>query len=313
IYSCNIFYLIGSILSLTLMFFNNTYSQIINGNDETGVRNFEFSFSDIYFKMYKYVIPNYAKTFWIVHIIIAFSFLIMYLRKENHSKYEKICIYICIAYSVYSIFASCFSEFIIISASMKIRAFEGVFIALYLISIVYLCIKLLNIDSAIRCVIYLVSSLIVTAPFIVVSPITPRCIFADYIFWLLMTGELFLTSFNDYKFFKTDIFVDVIFILPLTMSVIITGINMINNHYNTIRFDYIKEQLDNNSKIIYLVNLPYTNYAYEDFDEILFSEILDNNNSYGTYIFRYHGIEMNPNEHKFIFISPEDYLLMKDT
>ena len=87
---------------------------------------------------------------------------------------------------------------------------------------------------------------------------------------------------------------------------------MINNHYNTIRFDYIKEQLDNNSKIIYLVNLPYPDYAYEDFDEILFSEILDNNNSYGTYIFRYHEIEMNPNEHKFIFISPEDYLLMKD-
>ena len=312
IYLCNILYLVGSALSVVLMFFNNTYSQIISGNDETGVRNFEFSFSDIYCEMYKYVIPNYAKMFWIVHIIIAVSLVIMYFWKENHSKYEKVCIYICIAYSVYSIFDSCFSEFIIISASMKIRAFEGVFIALYLMSIVYLCIKLLNIDSAIRCIIYLISSLIVTAPFIVVSPMTPRCIFADYIFWLLMTGELFLTAFNDYKFFKTDIFVDVIFILSLTISVIITGINMINNHYNTIRFDYIKEQLDNNSKIIYLVNLPYPDYAYEDFDEILFSEILDNNNSYGTYIFRYHEIEMNPNEHKFIFISPEDYLLMKD-
>lgn len=311
IYSCNIFYLIGTIFAVVLMFFNKTYSQIISGNDETGVRNFVFSFSDIYSKMYKYVIPNYAKAFWIVHIIIAVSFVTMYFRKENHSKYEKICIYICIAYSVYSIFDSCFSEFIIISASMKIRAFEGVFIVLYLLSIVYLCMKLLDINSAIRCIIYLVSSLIVTAPFIVVSPITPRCIFADYIFWILMTGELFLTAFRDYK--KTDAFADVIFIMSLTVCAIITGINIVNNYYNTVRFDYVKEQLDSKSKIIYLVELPYPDYAYEDFDEILFSEILDNNNSYGTYIFRYHGIEINPDEHKFMFLTPEDYLLIKDT
>lgn len=197
--------------------------------------------------------------------------------------------------------------------SMKIRAFEGVFIALYLLSIIYLCIKLLNRDNAIRCIIYLISSLIVTVPFIVVSPMTPRCIFADYIFWLLMTGELFLTAFKDYKFFRTDIFVDVMFILPLTMYFIITGINITNYHYDNIRFDYIKEQLNNNSKIIYLVKLPYPDYAYEDFDKILFKEILDNNNSYGTYIFRYHGIEINPDEHEFIFISPEDDLLMKET
>ncbi|MDE6425551.1 MAG: hypothetical protein K2K89_05390 [Ruminococcus sp.] len=306
IYSGNIFYFIGAILSVILMFFNDTYSQIISGNDETGVRNFEFSFSDVYSKMYKYVIPNYAKAFWIVHIIIAFSLLVMHLRQENHSKYEKICIYICIAYSVYSIFDSCFSEFIIISASMKIRAFEGAFIALYLLSLVYLFVKLLCVDSAIRCIIYLASTLIVIAPFIVVSPVTPRCIFADYIFWILLTGEIFLTAFKDYKFFKTNSFADIMFILPLTISVIITGINITNNYYDNIRFDYIKEQIDNNSKIIYLVELPYPDYEYEDFDETLFSEI------HGTYIFRYHGIEVNPDDYKFIFISPEDYLLIKD-
>ncbi len=312
IYSCNIFYLIGTVLALVLMFFNNTYSQIIGGNDETGIRNFEFSVSDIYFRIYKYVIPNYAKMFWIVHIVIAVSLLIMYLRKEKHSKYERICIYICMAYSVYSIFDSCFSEFLTISASMKIRAFEGVFIVLYLLSLVYLFIKLMHANSAIRCVIYLVSSLIVTAPFIVVSPMTPRCIFADYIFWLLLTGELFLTAFKNYNFFRTDAFADIIFVLSLTMSVIISGINITNNYYNNVRFDYIKEQLDNNSKVIYLVTLPYPDYAYEDFDELLFSEILDNNNSYGTYIFRYHGIELNSDEHKLVFISPDNYLLMKD-
>ena len=117
-----------------------------------------------------------------------------------------------------------------------------------------------------------------------------------------------MTAFKDYKFFTTDI----MFIFPLTMSVIITGINITNYHYDNIRFDYIKEQLENNSKIIYLVELPYPDYAYEDFDEILFKEILDNNNSYGTYIFRYYGIEINPDEYKFVFISPEDYLLMKE-
>lgn len=313
IYSCNIFYLVGTVLSLILMFTNNTYSNIIDGNDETGIRNFEFSFSDIYLQMYKDVIPHYAEMFWIVHIIIAVSLLIMYIRKEKHAKYEKICIYICIAYSVFSIFSSCFSDFVIISASMKIKAFEGVFVVLYLISLVYLCIKLLHVDIAIRCIIYLVSSLIVTAPFIVVSPMTPRCIFADYIFWVILTGELFFTSFRDFRFFRTEVFADIAFLLPLTMSVIISGINITNNYYDNVRFDYVREQLENDSKIIYLVTLPYQNYVCEDFDEILFIEALANHNSYGTYIFRYHGIEINPDEHKFIFTSPEDYLLMKDS
>lgn len=307
--SCNIFYLAGAVLSAAAMFFNNTYSQIISGNDETGTRNFEFSFSDIYSKMYKYVIPHYAKSFFIVHIIIAVSLLTMYLRKNKHGKYEKICLYICMAYSVYSVFDVCFSEFIMISASMKIRAFEGAFIVLYLLSLIYLFVKLLHAESAIRCVIYIVSSLIVTAPFIVVSPMTPRCIFADYIFWVLLSGELFLTVFRDSRLLKTD----VMFALPFTMSVIITGINITNNYYNNIRFDYVREQLESKSKIIYLVKLPYADYAYEDFDDILFEEELDNNNSYGTYIFKYHGMEMNPDDHKFIFISAEDYLLMKDS
>lgn len=119
----------------------------------------------IFTLMYKYVISNYAKTFWIVHIIIAVFLIIMYLRKEKHSKYKKICIYICIAYSVYSIFDSCFSELIMISASMKIRAFEGVFIVLYLLSIIYLCIITLRVPY--NAIIYFISSLIVTAPFAV--------------------------------------------------------------------------------------------------------------------------------------------------
>lgn len=213
------------------------------------------------------------------------------------------------AYSVYSAFDVCFSEFIMISASMKIRAFEGAFIVLYLLSLVYLSVKLLHTESAIRCVIYVISSLIVTAPFIVVSPMTPRCIFADYIFWVLLSGELFLTVFRDSRLLKTD----VMFVLPFTMSVIITGVNITNNYYNNIRFDYVREQLESKSKVIYLIKLPYPDYAYEDFDDILFEEKLDNHNSYGTYIFKYHGMEMNPDDHKFIFISAEDYLLMKDS
>ena len=78
---------------------------------------------------------------------------------------------------------------------MRSVAIETAFTFIYVVAIAYLIYVFLDKNGRIRSYIYLLSTLIVTAPFLIVSPVTARCFFANKIFWMLLGGEILSTAF----------------------------------------------------------------------------------------------------------------------
>nr|MDE7363483.1 hypothetical protein [Ruminococcus sp.] len=308
IYSANIFYTIGAVAGMIVMMMNNTYSGIISNGDDIGVRKFEFSFSDIYMNLFRFLQPHYASAFWIVNLIITISLLIIYSNSVTHGnnyKYGKISMSVCIGFTAYSIVVSCFSSIESFSASMKIRGIETAFTFTYLISIAYLVVKLIDKDKAIRCIAYIVSTLVTSLPFIIVSPITARCMFVNYMFWIILGGELFVCAVEYLPFINTK---DVLFVSALVPCIIISGFNICNYYYNNLRYDYMKQQISEGKNNISVISLPYTAYSFDDIDVNKMFEPLEGDNTYEKYIFRYYDVECLCDEkYKFSSAAPSDY------
>lgn len=308
VYMANIFYTVGAVAGMIVMMMNNTYSKIINSGDEIGVRGFEFSFSDIYMNLFRYLQPHYASSFWAVNLIITISLLIIYSNSVIHGnnyKYGKISMFICIGFTAYSIVVSCFSSIESFSGSMKIRGIETAFTFTYLVSITYLVVKLIDKDKAIRCITYLVSTLITSLPFLIVSPITARCMFVNYMFWIILGGELFFCAVEYLPFISTAILKDVLFVSALIPCIIISGFDICNYYYDNIRYDYMKQQISEGKNNISVISIPYISYSNDD---INVNEITETDDIYKQYIFRYHDVECLCDEkYTFSSVSPNDY------
>ena len=311
----NFTYLFGTIAAAVVMFSNDAYSSIAIDGDNIGNRGFEFSITDIYMQTYRFVITHYAREFWSIHFLIGISFLFIYYKLDISNKnslkhkYAIPCFVTIFSYAVYSLFTSCFETFKPLNMSMKIRAIETAFAFVYVISLAYLIIVLLNKNVAIRCIIYLFSTLIVSMPFVIVSPVTARCFFVDYMFWILLSGEIFAVAFECSDFLKSKIFTSVCTAIPIILGMSICGIDISNKYYNTLRFKYIEEQIDNNVKNVEFISLPYDSYTNDDLSDInIFEPVLDNDNSYGMYIFMYYDINLpDLNDFQYMLITCQDY------
>lgn len=303
-----ILFLIGSIIGAFFMFSSSIYSGIYENGDDIGVRNIEFSLTEIYNKIFRTITLYYIKEFWVVNAAIAVIFTILFYKTKNKYKYSSLCLLFCQAFSVYSVFTSAFSDFIPNSGAMRIRAIEFSFSFIYIVSLLYLIYSLMDGDSRIRAFIYLLSTVLVTAPFIVVTPVTARCFFIDYIFWILFTGELTGFLVKNHLNSSCTAFTRFAGLSAAAMIIMISGFNITNKYYNDLRFEYIKEQVDGNSRMIQLMQLPYPEYAIDDFDDgKVFNNLLYNDVSYGKYIFKYYGMDIDSETINYTFISPLDY------
>lgn len=218
--------------------------------------------------------------------------------------------FICIGFTAYSIVVSCFSSIESFSGSMKIRGIETAFTFTYLISITYLVVKLIDRDKMIRCIMYLVSTLVTSLPFIIVSPITARCMFVNYMFWIILGGELFVCAVEYLSFINPTILKDVLFVSALVPCVIISGFNICNYYYDNLRYDYMKQQISEGKTNISVISLPYISYSFDDIDV---NEMFETDDVYKQYIFRYHDIECLCDEkYTFVSVTPNDYNLLME-
>lgn len=303
-------FLVGNLIGAFMMFSSSIYSSIYESGDDLGVRGITFSMPDIYMKIFRTITLYYVKEFWAVTVLTAVLMLFLYFKSDKKYKYAKICTLICIIFSVYSVFTSCFSDFYPTSAAMKIRAVEFSFNFLYIISLIYLIYAFTDGKNRTRLYIYLFSTLAVTAPFIFVSPVTARCFFVDYMFWILFAGELFMYTLNKYAKKFTDMIFMFFKASAVVLTVIICGIDITNKYYDSVRFDYINEQVADNAKNIQIIQLPYPEYAIDDFeDSKIFNPLLYNDVSYAEFIFVFHNIDADAENMNYSFISAQDYTL----
>jgi|GEM_PF-6489212 putative membrane protein len=302
-FGTNIAYLTGAVSSFVIMMLNGNYNSVAGGYDIAGNRKIDFSLNELYYRAFKLLVPNYCRDFWFANIVIAVSVIYIYLKTGKNFKYGKLCSGIITSYAAYSIYSACFEPFQFFTQNMTVRAFECAFAFAYILSIAYFLIKIPDRGISVRCLTYLVSTLVVTLPFLVVSPMTPRCMFHNYLFWILLSGELFMYAFKRSSVLNSKASETLFLVLPLTVCVMICSMNISDYHYNKIRFDYLREQIESNSRALKIIQIPYL-----QMEDDLKSDNLFEKSPNLTYIFKYHNIPVvDLEDYEITFISPIDY------
>ena len=276
IHFINIGYFVGSVAGLLIMLFNKNYSSIIGQNqDDIGNRHVEFAFADIIQTIYNDIIMYFAKPFYLIHLCIAVCLTLLFFKKyqsiknaQNH-KYAKYCIVIVILFAVYSFFIKDKMDLVVIDMHYRIRAFETAFAFVYIISAVYLAYCVLDKIVFFRFTFYIISVILVTAPFVVVKPINSRCFFATFVFWCMVAGEVFIEVIKTFNIKKNDCLKYLSICCISGFTLYFSYINISNKLIDNLRNKYIIEQFDSNAKVIEVISLPYPDYAVDSAFDVL--------------------------------------------
>ena len=314
-------YFIGTVSGAALMFFNSNYKDISSDADKIGTRAFEFKVSDVMTKLYLEIIRQYASMFFILHFLIVCSILYMYYKKfgntEKKPKYAKYCIPVLIAYSVYSFFTVQFESLAIMDTAFKSRAIETALVFIYLLSIIYMLYNLLEGAKLINALVLLISTLLVTGPFIFINPINSRCFFADYVFWYLFTFSLVIEAVYISKISENSIFKSLAISFASCIVIWCSYIDIANKYVDVIRIEYIKEQSETDQKYINFIKLPYRTYTFDtasclEKDDYDIYYINGKYYQYVTAYYIYHGIAPETFDRMTIAIDMYDYNLSKE-
>lgn len=266
----NITFLLGTIIGCVIMFFNQRYSEIYSGSDSVGVRSLDNDFTDWMMKIYLNFTYLFARPYFLFHIIITAAIIVLYLKRLKSGgaklKYAKLFISVIIIFTAYSIFTMTGEELVSLTLAYRVRAIEAALTALYMIALCYMAAGILDGGKRLRAIIYLVSTVVVTAPFIVVNPVTSRCFFAGYIFWALFTFELAAQLIRDRDFFDTAIVKKSATVFVGSFLFILAYMDVINKYVDTVRTGYIREQLASDEKYIRIIKLPYKHACFDPID-----------------------------------------------
>lgn len=286
-------FLAGAISGAALMFSHDVYHTVAVNADELGTRGFKTSLADTFMHIFCYVLPHFCKDFWIIHILATVVFTVFYYRNREVKKfkYAGLCIICCWLFVIYLMFTSVFQEITILSYSMKIRAIELSFTFLYICALIYNTVIYLKFDERLRALLYLFSSIILTLPFAIVSPVTARCFFIEYLFWILFFLEVLFACMKRIKSSVWDVYKMILICISCSILVLFANMNITNCLYDHIRYKYLQEQMSSKSKVVEIMLLPYQKYACDDLsNKTIFSGVLKDNVSYGEYILKYYGI-----------------------
>lgn len=316
----NIFYLVGASIGAFFMFTNVNYNDVlVEESDQIGNRFAEFSLPDIFMKVYMDIIPRYSKMFFIPNLVIGLAILFLYAKKFHSSenkppKYANLFAGVICAYCAYSVFTCFMSDLIPVTPTYRIRALETAFVFLYIVAIIYMAYILSDRFTFVRVTLYIVATVIVTAPFAVVNPVTYRCFFSDYVFWFLAAGEFFILLVKE---LDTTSMMCVKFLTVAGASVMViflSGINITNKYTDVVRQDYFRQQVESDAPVLEYIELPYTKYAGNFITDLANINAPDMDDKYIIYYFDYMGIDHEAVDFsKISFISLMDYFTISET
>ena len=291
-------YLAGAVLSAVLMFTNGIYNSLAEGSDPVGSRFLEFTPCDIVMNLYRVIIPYYSHSFAPVHLLIAAALTVLYLRSDRltktkaRSRYAKLSLGTVICYAAYTLCTTVFGKVVPLTWGMKIRAVEGAFTFLYLTALIYLSYVLLEQKSMIFNIICICSTVLLAAPFLIASPASPRCFFAEYIYWLLLAGHLAccVLSSIPHKALRTAGFAAALS-AGTAVSVLLYMI-CCNWYVLRCRIAYLKEQIQEGKTHLAVLNTPYPQYSSNDFYIHCDGISEEDNEYYQEQFLRYYDLQM---------------------
>ncbi len=259
-------YLIGTLFGAVLMFTNHNYYSVYGDGDVVGVRSFEFGISDVFFQMYQNVLPRFAKQFPLIHCLIAAAFFVLLCRtdrsewKPERKRYVKLTFFCELLYAFYAMFVNCNTDLENLTPLFRVAAMEAALVFLHIVSIIYLAWVLVPRTRFLRVTLYIVSAFITSAVFCVVNPVTGRCFFSDFCFWLLCSLELLDYVLELYSQIETHA-KKIMCVFGCAAACFMTYINVINKVVFNTSIAFLKEQRANKLTNLSVIELPYSDYS----------------------------------------------------
>lgn len=315
-------YAVGAAAGTVLLFLNPNYSKVANGTDEHTYRFIETSPIDMVMQLYMKVITFYSQRLWVINFLIAGALLLLYHRadksawKPDKRRFAKAAMTIVFAFPTYFVINYAYVRLESIDAAMRLSALETAFAFLHLISVLYLGAILCERQSALRLTFFLLSTVICTAPFCMANPVTHRCLFSTFCFWLLTALELCMQAAGIMDGEMLRYCRKGAYLLSGLFAGYLTYINLLNFVTFRINVANLKEQLNEGKQSVVLIEEPYTRYTPAfSFNQFL-SKIDEYTSSpkkdYITSLLRYHGIpeeQIDPKRLTVVEFSLYDYLL----
>lgn len=262
-----IVYAAGALLGLVIMLLNPQYRDVAEGTESETFRTIESDLTEVFYQAYTKVIPLFAKRFFLLHLLIAAAMAFLYLRADQSGwskerrRYTKLSLGCIAAYALYSVFNTSFVEFHSLTASERMGALECAFVFLYLISVLYLSFVLTERERFLRTAVFLGGTVVSAAPFCIVNPVTPRCFFFIFCFWLLLSLELYSAATEQVSD-KTAALLKRAVIISGTGAVsILSYINIANIYVFHFSLRELHKQLDSGRQKVDLVTVPYPAYT----------------------------------------------------
>ena len=315
-------YAAGTAAGTVLLFLNPNYSAVANGTDEHTYRFIESSPIDIFMQLYMKVIAFYSQRLWIINFLIAFALLVLYRRADRTAwrpeqcRFAKAALVITFAYPMYFCMNFGYVRLESIDGAMRLSALETAFAFLHLISVLYLGIILCKRQSALRLTVFLLSTVLCTAPFCMANPVTQRCFFSTFCFWMLAALELCMQAAVSADTESAALCRKGAYIFGMIAAGYLCFINIMNKAAFGINVSYLKEQLSEGKRSIVLIDEPYSRYtpafSFNKFLEEIKEYSSGVKKDYIICLMRYHGIpeeQIDPDTLHVTRFSLYDYLV----
>ncbi|MBQ8926959.1 MAG: hypothetical protein IJ055_01620 [Oscillospiraceae bacterium] len=290
-------YLAGAVGGALLLLQNNQYGDIFRkGVDTTNYRSLDNSYADISLKFIKELVPQFAKPFYWVHILIAGAAVVCYLHrssKEAPSRYLRASLLIVCLYAAYSFFTGTMFDLEELTFSYRIRSLEAAFTFLDLIAVLYLGYSLLPRAVFGRVCLFQGAGVLCTLPFLVVNPVSSRCFFAAYCMWTLTAGcylQQALTHCTGRMRRAGGYFA---LAAVCGFALLYLNADLVNAWVNGQRIRYLHEQLAQGAAVLQVVELPYDDFLSDPFDYLTVDpkDDTENNAKYRQFVQTYYGFD----------------------
>lgn len=268
----HISYFIGSVIGSALMFTNGAYIHVARGDDF--YRQTSSTTKDAAVKACKNLFltlsENTIANQIVVNVIVALM-IIYLLARHTNSKSKKNST-LSIGGIIVTLAVNMYFIAILLNNSWRpllryTNALTGVIAVVYYVFLLVCLSNVIEEKSARnRMLFYLISIGVLTAPLLVLSPVTPRCALPMYIFYILLMCELYSYTVAEKLDRKHKKLSNAVFVFCFCFAFLyLLSIYSYVCHKNSCRISDINTQIESGNKIVYIRKNQYEQYVWKNY------------------------------------------------
>ncbi|WEG12193.1 DUF6056 family protein [Pullulanibacillus sp. KACC 23026] len=256
VYLLHVTYFISVIIGAVIMFSNSGYRTVVSGNYKgrsIALTEHEASLVNKMIHAAAHIYPHYILNNTILILVLSFAGIWL-LQTHPFKVLSWFLSLILGAYPVYKIIW--ISNFHVRFSGARIL--EGLFSFVYVVTLfVVICVSVKGRTKRNRAIFFLISSAVLAMPFLVVTPLSPRCFLSSYFMMALVAVELLNSVIQPGI---RPVVIRGAGVCSVAMMVMYLGVFNRIGHTTEIRNQEIKDQLAKQSTVIYVTKYRYTQF-----------------------------------------------------